>query len=218
MQAVILAAGKGARLRPITNTTPKPLIEVGNIPLIEHALNVLPGTIDEIFIVVNHLREQIIRHLGNQWNNIPIHYTVQEPLSGTAGAVLLLQEQLKGSFLVMNADDLYAEQDLEELVRHPRAILIKDDGVRRDAAAQMIDGRFTGLGTGTTAVCGAYVLDNTFFQARPVEIDVSSYKEIGLPQTLATITDTTMIHAIEATTWTPIGTPEQLDKANKQYI
>jgi NDP-sugar pyrophosphorylase family protein len=218
MQAVILAAGKGARLRPLTNTTPKPLIKVGGVPLIERALNVLPDSISEIFIVVNHLREQIIKYIGDEWNNIPVHYVVQEPLSGTAGAVLLLQERLRDSFLVLNADDLYEQQDLEALIQYPRSILVQDDGVQRDAAAQTNEERFMGLGPGTTIVCGAYVLDQTFFQARPVEIQVSSYKELGLPQTLATIAATHPIQAIKATSWLQVGTPEQLEIANKTYI
>jgi NDP-sugar pyrophosphorylase family protein len=218
MQAVILAAGKGARLRPLTNTTPKPLIKVKGIPLIEHALNALPDAIDEIFIVVNHLREQIIEHIGTEWKHVPVRYVVQEPLSGTAGAVLLLQEHLKDSFLVVNADDLYKQQDLEALTQHPRAILIHDDGIHRDAAALINEGHFIGLGPGTTIVCGAYVLDKSFFQAQPVEIQVSSYKELGLPQTLGTITDTHPIQAIKATSWQQVGTPEQLETANKIYI
>jgi NDP-sugar pyrophosphorylase family protein len=218
MQAVILAAGKGARLRPLTDTTPKPLIKVGGVPLIERTLTVLPDSISEIFIVVNHLRKQIIEYIGDEWNNIPVHYVVQEPLSGTAGAVLLLQERLKDSFLVLNTDDLYEQLDLEALIKHPRAILVQNDGVARDAAAQINKGQFMGLGPGTIVVCGAYVLDQTFFQAQPVEIQVSSYKELGLPQTLATIAAIHPIQAIQATSWLQVGTPEQLEIANKKYI
>lgn len=218
MQAVILAAGKGARLRPLTNTIPKPLLQVGGVPLLEHALNALPSSINEIFIVVNHLREQIIEHVGNKWNNIPVRYVVQEPLNGTAGAVLLLKEHLQDSFLVINSDDLYEAADLEQLVSHPRSILVQTDGLPREAAAQMKDETFIGLAPGETVVCGAYVLDESFFQAQPVEIQVSSYKELGLPQTLATIAKNITIHAVEAHKWTPVGTPEQLNKAQKQYI
>lgn len=218
MQAVILAAGKGARLRPLTHTTPKPLIDVQGKPLIEHVLEALPDEITELLIVVNHLREQIIDHLGDTWNNLPIRYVVQEPLSGTAGALFLLEEHLHDHFLVLNSDDLYAKEDLSELVKHEHAILVHQANRQLEASALMKDNLFIGLGPGTLAVCGAYVLDTSIFQTEPVEIHVSQYKELGLPQTLAKLASTKPIRVTQATHWLQVGTPEQLAAAKKALI
>lgn len=216
MQAVILAAGKGARLRPLTHQTPKPLIDIAGKPLIEYVLAALPNSVDEIFIVVNHLREALIAHLGSSWQNKIIRYVIQEPLSGTAGAVHLLREQLHDSFLVVNGDDLYRKDDLERLVSHQRALLFFQTDHDLKAAAQIMDGQFTGLGPGRNAVCGAYVLNKQFFTADPVEIQVSEYTEYGLPQTLETLAKTEHISGVQADFWMPVGTQEELEKARKK--
>lgn len=216
MQAVILAAGKGARLRPITNEVPKPLIDIGGKTLIEHALESLPDVIDEVFIVVNHLREQIIDSIGSSWNNKLMTYVVQEPLSGTAGAIHLLRAHLHNSFLVINSDDLYEKQDLTQLVAHRFSLLYFPTSTEKHAGALFQDGRFTGLGPSTNAVCGAYVLDQKFFDVEPVEIQVSEYREYGLPQTLAVLAKNLPIIGVEATHWKQVGTLEELESARKQ--
>ncbi|NQV89852.1 NTP transferase domain-containing protein [Candidatus Uhrbacteria bacterium] len=213
MQAVILAAGKGARLRPLTDTVPKPLILIGQKPLLLHVLEVLPDAIDEIFIVVNHLQQQIIETIGPVWKNIPVTYIFQESLDGTAGALTHVKEHLSNSFLVLNADNLYAKADLEQLIDHKWSILVSPLNHTLKAAAQDQEQRFTGLGPGNLAVCGAYVLGMDFFNAPLVEIQVQTHHEFGLPQTLATTTDQHTIHTIHATFWHQVGTHEELDRA-----
>ncbi|MCR4313800.1 MAG: nucleotidyltransferase family protein [Candidatus Uhrbacteria bacterium] len=215
MQAVILAAGKGARLQPLTYGIPKPLIEIGGKTLITRVLEALPESIDEIFIVVNHLREQIIKSVGSRWNGKPIVYVIQEPLTGTAGAVLLLREHLRGSFLVINSDDLYVQSDLSILCTHPWALLYFPTATEKHSGALVKDGRFVGLGTSKNAVCGAYVLGQELFDVDPVEIYVSDYLEYGLPQTLTNVIDEIGIAAIAATSWQQVGTPEELAHARQ---
>ncbi len=213
MQAVILAAGMGARLRPLTQTTPKPLIDLCGKPLIEYGLEALPPQIDEIFIVVNYLSEQIIDRLGAHWGEIPIRYVIQDPLSGTGGAVHLLRNHVQGNFLVMNSDDVYVREDLDELVQHPMALLYKQTDKPKTSGALVEHGRFMGLGASTNAVCGAYVLNEQFFSIAPVEIQVSAHRELGLPQTLAQLTRDTHITAVQAQSWFAVGTHDQLAQA-----
>ncbi|PJE76748.1 hypothetical protein COV05_02860 [Candidatus Uhrbacteria bacterium CG10_big_fil_rev_8_21_14_0_10_48_16] len=213
MQAVILAAGKGLRLRPLTDTLPKPLIQVGQKPLITHTLEALPESVDEIFIVVNYLREQIIETLGASWNSIPIRYIVQDPLNGTAGALHLVKEHLHDRFLVMNADDLYKKQDLERLIMPKRSMLVFESRRNLKSSALSDRDQFIGLGPGNIAVCGAYVLGTEFFEADPVEIFVGAHQEFGLPQTVARMTQTIPIHMVRASAWHQVGTPEQLEQA-----
>lgn len=210
MQAVILAAGKGARLRPITHEIPKPLIDIGGKTLMQHTLEALPESIDKIFIVVNHLQEQIINAVGLSWRGIPIRYITQEPLSGTAGAVLLLQKHLRGSFLVINSDDLYCRSDLSNLCCHSWGLLYFPTTTKKHSGALVEGGRFIGLGASKNAVCGAYVLRQKFFGREPVEIQISTHREYGLPQTLAKLVDEIEIVAVEATSWQQVGTPEEL--------
>lgn len=218
MQAVILAAGKGARLRPLTNTQPKALIDIAGRTLIDRVLEALPSTVDEIFIVVNHLREAIVESIGDTHAGRPIRYVVQEPLSGTAGAVHLLRESLTTPFLVINGDDLYAREDLEALAQHPLALLYFPTDHDLKASATVESGLFKGLAPGRNAVCGAYMLDQRFFETQPVEIHVSEFREYGLPQTLEVLARTQPVSAVQASFWLPVGTPDELERAQKWLV
>ncbi len=221
MQAVILAAGLGVRLKPLTDHTPKAMIDLCGKPLLEYTLRSLPNTIDEIFIVVNYLRDQIEERFGTVWHNKPIHYKVQDPLTGTGGALHLLKNKLNGRFLVVNGDDLYAQADLEALIQHDLAILVSTTSDRiRAGAILKPDGTFARLGEldepTNYRICGAYVLDQRFFDYPLVEIQVGSHKEFGLPQTLAKMTVNHPISIEKATFWFPVGTYAELEKAQHE--
>lgn len=88
-KAVILAAGTGTRLRPLTLAIPKEMIRVGTKPVIEHAINVLrAGGIKEILVVVGRKKEAILDYLGSgERLGVNISYKIQEELKGTAHAV-----------------------------------------------------------------------------------------------------------------------------------
>ncbi len=123
MQAVLLAAGKGTRLRPLTRTTPKALIDICGKPLLQHILEALPDAVQEIFIIVGYLRGQVMERFGGTWDGKPIRYIVQDPLTGTGPAVHLAKDRLRGKFLVVNGDDIYS--------RHPRPADGGTGGFRR---------------------------------------------------------------------------------------
>lgn len=75
MKALILAAGFGKRLQPITNSMPKSMIKVNNVSLLENALNNLVDIgISEIGIVVGHMAEYIKIQIGDGWKGIPVRY------------------------------------------------------------------------------------------------------------------------------------------------
>ena len=94
MKAVILCAGEGERLRPLTLTTPKPLLPIGDRPLIEHTIDWLVDYgINELCINLHHLGDEIERHLGDgsRWG-VHITYSHEQILLGTAGALRLAYE------------------------------------------------------------------------------------------------------------------------------
>ena len=88
-KAIVLAAGKGTRLRPLTLAIPKEMIRVGIKPVIEHTINVLKaGGIEEILVVVGRKKEAIMDYLGSgERLGVDISYKIQEELKGTAHAV-----------------------------------------------------------------------------------------------------------------------------------
>ncbi len=221
MHAVILAAGKGTRLRPLTETTPKALVDVKGRPLLAHILDALPQEIHEIILVVGHLQEQVRERIGAVWNGRPVRYIAQETLDGTGTAVHLAKPFVQGSFLVVNGDDLYAAADLSRLIAHPTAILLRrEDGPVSPSALVDADGRFVGLEADPPAhephlrVCGAYVLDERFFRYPLARVPVRSHEEYSLPHTLVEAGKDLSIRAEYATSWQPVGTPEELAAVN----
>ena len=113
MQAVLLAAGQGEKLRPITYDVPKPMIRIAGKNLIEHNIDQLPNEIDELIIVVGHLAPQIINHFGNEYKGKKITYVKQKKLLGTGHALSICKQHLKDRFLVMMSDDIYDRKDIE---------------------------------------------------------------------------------------------------------
>ena len=118
MKAMILAAGRGERMLPLTKETPKPLLEVAGVSLLEwHLIRLADAGFDEIVINVSHLGEQIVSFCGNgsRWGVSISFSTEPEPLEtagGIAHALPLLGDQ---PFLVVNGD-IYTDFPFEQLI------------------------------------------------------------------------------------------------------
>ena len=106
--AVIMAGGKGKRLRPLTNNLPKPMIEIDGIPLLERQINKLSQIgIKKIYISINYLSDIIENYFKDGSNHgVQIRYLKESEQLGTAGSLSLLPEKPKGPILVMNGDVL----------------------------------------------------------------------------------------------------------------
>jgi glucose-1-phosphate thymidylyltransferase len=108
MKAVVLAAGKGTRLEPLTDDTPKALVEVADRPLIEHVFDSLVELgIDDFVVVVGHLKEQIIERFDDEYRDIPITYTHQREQLGLAHALLQAEPYIDDEFVLMLGDNVF---------------------------------------------------------------------------------------------------------------
>src|ERR1051325_6435242 len=115
MQAVIMAAGRGSRMKELTETTPKSMLRVNNKPLLEYKLDVLPKEVTDVVIVVKYLGDVIRNHFGSEYRGMKIHYVEQEsPTAGTADAVWKAKPYITGKFFAMNGDNIYAPQDMQK--------------------------------------------------------------------------------------------------------
>jgi NDP-sugar pyrophosphorylase family protein len=105
MQAIILAGGKGSRLKPFTTCIPKPLVPLGDTPILEVVLRQLQHHgFNDVVLAVNHFAELIIAFFGNgQKLNLNIFYSIEDEPLGTAGPLTLVNN-LDDNFLVMNGD------------------------------------------------------------------------------------------------------------------
>lgn len=123
MKAMILAAGRGERLKPLTVITPKALMMVGRTTLLAHLLHQLRNVgIQEVVINVHHLREQIIEYCGDgNAFGLRIHYSIEEELLETGGGIFQALPLLGDEpFLVISAD-IWTDYPLEKLMTRSTA-------------------------------------------------------------------------------------------------
>jgi NDP-sugar pyrophosphorylase family protein len=119
-KAMILAAGLGTRLRPLTYETPKPLLPLGDMHIIDYPLQLLKrGGIEEVVINLHHLGEQIREYVGNGSRyGFDVRYSEEPTILGTGGGIRKALESFgDGPFAVVNSDALM-DIDLDDVTRH----------------------------------------------------------------------------------------------------
>jgi len=116
VKAVILAAGEGTRLRPLTNDTPKALVEVAGTPLIEHVFDeLLDLQVDEFVVVVGYRKEKIMERFDDEYRGVPITYAHQRDQLGLAHALLRAEPYIDDDFILMLGDNVF-EANLADVV------------------------------------------------------------------------------------------------------
>lgn len=116
LECMVMAGGRGERLRPLTDTTPKPLLNLGNKPIIEHNIDrLISYGIEKIYISIRYLGQQLIDYFGDgSSKGITIEYIWEDQPLGTAGALSLIKEFNRKHLLLMNSD-LFTNSDFEDL-------------------------------------------------------------------------------------------------------
>jgi bifunctional UDP-N-acetylglucosamine pyrophosphorylase/glucosamine-1-phosphate N-acetyltransferase len=224
MDAVILAAGLGTRLRPHTLHTPKPLLPIQGRPILDWTLGALPGAVNRVVVVVHYLAEQVESYLQSQ-KHFPAWQTVfQDQPRGTGDALLRCRDQLhSGHFLVLNGDDLFGARDLARLADCPAGVLVhavdeprkfgivfvKPDGTLEKLVEKpALDGR-------RLANTGAYVFPRSVFDN---ELKLSPRGEYEITDYVTTLAARKPVHVVEAQFWLPIGTEEAWRSAEGQDL
>ncbi len=225
MQAIICAAGRGSRMKELSEHTPKPLLSVNGLSLIEHKIRALPPNISEVICVVNHLQNLILERLGDSYNGIKVTYVTDVPLTGTDTAVRACAHLIHGNFLVLMGDDIYHPDDMRDMVSHPCALLLhKNTSTDEEKTGGKVildsSGHITDIIEGATIQmgeylnCGMYVLPLEYFQTTPIQIPGRS--EFGLPQTI--VAHTAMLPNIIGVTsrgYCQVTAPHDLTRAEE---
>lgn len=223
MQAVILAAGKGTRMRDLVRTTPKSMLQIAGKTLLEWKFDALPESVDEVIIVTGYLGEKIRARFGDAFKGRKIVYVEQEnPAGGTADALWHVRGSLKDTFLVLMGDDIYAREDMEMCLRYEWAILaghVQDVSVggqiimENGDLSAIVEHEGSGPGLVSTNM---FVLDTRVFKHAPVPKVVGS-KELGLPQSVLAASQALHIplRVVEATNWVQISDPTDLKRAQE---
>lgn len=220
MQCVILAAGKGSRLRPLTDNTPKPLVKLAGKALLDHIVEVLPSAVDELIIVTGYLEEQIHRHCGSEFHGRKVTYVTQDEPKGTAHALWLCKEHIKGRFLFMFADDIHGSNDIARATSFTRSMLTLTTNTpeRFGIVVRHPDGTLAEMiekpahPPSNLASTGVMVLDENIFKFK---LKTQMNGEFYLTDVIAEYAKEYPIAVVEQTLWIPIGYPEDVEKAEK---
>jgi bifunctional UDP-N-acetylglucosamine pyrophosphorylase/glucosamine-1-phosphate N-acetyltransferase len=224
MDAIILAAGLGTRLRPHTLTVPKPLLPVRGRPILDWALGALPRDVDRVLVVVHYVAEQIEAYLRSQAHLAEWVAVRQEAPRGTGDAFRACREHVRSErFLVVNGDDLYGAADLAELARCPAGVLVHpvDEPRRFGIAFLRPDGTLErlvekpDLDGRRLANTGAYLFPREVFGT---ELTLSARGEFEITDYVSALAARRPVQVPQARFWLPIGTVETWQKAQEMDL
>ncbi|GCF14007.1 UTP--glucose-1-phosphate uridylyltransferase [Haloarcula mannanilytica] len=155
MDGVVLAAGEGTRMRPLTADTPKGLVEVAGHPLLTHCFEALLSVgVDRLVVIIGYRGDDIVAHYGEQYRDTPIVYVRQDEQLGLAHALEQAQSAVDGTFVVLNGDNVCRANLGDAVERHREtdasATLLVEDVSRAEARTTGVvmtddEGRVTGL-------------------------------------------------------------------------
>jgi bifunctional UDP-N-acetylglucosamine pyrophosphorylase/glucosamine-1-phosphate N-acetyltransferase len=218
MDAIILAAGLGTRLRPHTLTMPKPLLPVQGRPILDWIIGALPP-VDRLIVVVNYLAEQIEAYLRGQ-THIANWTTVRQDMPrGTGDALRACRPQVQSDrLLVLNADDLYGASDLAALAAKPMGLLAHpvDEPRNYGIVFRRLDGTLDrliekpDLDGRQLANIGAYLFPKSVFD---IELPLSPRGEYEITDAVSALAKAGAYHVVEASFWLPIGTVDAWEAA-----
>ncbi|MEM3566446.1 MAG: sugar phosphate nucleotidyltransferase [Candidatus Bathyarchaeia archaeon] len=238
MKAVVLAAGEGVRLHPITLTRPKHLISFGGKPILEHCLKAIKACgISEIVIVVHYMAEAIRKYFGSgEKLGLKIEYAYQKDALGTGNAASVAEPYVDGDFLLVYGDLLFTADALKKVMeihnqKRPSATLsmvrverpedygiieLKDDGrVKRIIEKPRREEAPTNL-----ANAGLYVFSPEIFE-KVKRISVSSRGEWEITDAIEILIEeekTVFAAEIPRDEWFDIGRPWDLLEANRWVL
>lgn len=221
MKCVILAAGEGIRMRPLTIDNPKPLLKIAGKPLIEHIIGALPSEIDELILVVGYLGEKIRNYCGDEFFGRPVTYVWQEKKLGTAYALKPCELHLnRERFLMLYADDLHGKNGIGECLEHDRALLIAEHDEPRRFGVVTVNDDWTVReivekpeSPATNLVStGAMVLDQNIFKYEP---NLHPNGEYYLTSMFDKMLKDYKVVAVKTDHWFPVAAPADLERGEK---
>lgn len=229
MKGMILAAGYGTRLRPVTYTLPKPMVPLCNLPLIAWAVeSYLKAGVQDLVVNLHHLPEPIERYLRDRYDGeARFYFSYEEQILGTGGGVRRVRSALEKdeAFFLVNGDT----------VQFPRYGALDDARRKLDAVAALTlrhppegdrftavwldEGRVTGFGEGTGEAmmfAGSHCISSRLFQYLPDQ-DVSGIVD-GAYQPLLAEGREPLAGVIDDGLWFDIGTPRRYLAASRALI
>lgn len=222
IKAAILAAGKGTRLRPLTDKKPKPAIRLLEENILQHNLRELSGIVKEAVIVVGYKNKIIEESIGESFAGIKIKYVKQKKIAGTGSASLLALPYLGEEFLIINGDDLYFREDIEKcLKKNPSILLKKIDNpsnygqvcIRGKRVEKIVEKPKETMSN--LINIGCYFINKSFFREK---IEKSSRGEYEITDFLKNYIKKEKLYFSVAKKWIPVTYPWSIFDATKELL
>ena len=233
-QCIVLAAGEGTRMRPLTGSRPKVMIPIANRPMLEYLLcAVRDSGITEFILVVGYKEQAIREHFGDGSHfGIQIQYARQRKQAGTADALLTAKPHVRGRFLMINGDMLLSCEDITAVwnsnapaigicaVEDPSkygVVTIENEG---EHMQEMIVTSFeenSDTPASSLINCGIYHFDTDIFDYL-AEVTASVRGEFELVDALMPCIQTRSLRAVETKSWADLGSPWDLLDVNMSLL
>jgi UDP-N-acetylglucosamine diphosphorylase / glucose-1-phosphate thymidylyltransferase / UDP-N-acetylgalactosamine diphosphorylase / glucosamine-1-phosphate N-acetyltransferase / galactosamine-1-phosphate N-acetyltransferase len=225
MKAVILAAGNGTRMYPLTLATPKLLLPVLNKPLFDYFADLIDGVCEHLIVVVgdpnNVLQKKIIDYVNSRSWSFKVDFVYQTERRGTGHALQTARKFLENedSFLVMYGDDYYAREDLENLLRFDFGLVgmkvsdpekwgilhSREDGMLKDIVEK------PQTFVGDLANIGMFKLGKEVFEIFESQVKESKRGELEITDTVTYFAQKCNMNVVMSSgNWYPIGYPWHL--------
>ncbi|MBZ6493897.1 bifunctional sugar-1-phosphate nucleotidylyltransferase/acetyltransferase [Natrinema longum] len=224
MKAVVLAAGQGTRMRPLSESVPKPMLPVADRPLVAHTVDAaIDAGAEEIVLVIGYEGETVRDYFGPEYRGVPVSYALQEEQAGTADAVNAARDHLEGPFAVLNGDNLYDRAAIDRLFDACPAVCAIEVAKPSNYGVLSTDGSGEGCVTGITekpddpptnlANAGAYAFPAA---AREwLDVPASERGEHEITDVVARVIDEYETTPITLERWLDVGRPWELLEANE---
>ncbi len=232
MQGVVLAAGEGTRLRPLTEDKPKGLVEVAGRPLLTHCFDRLVDLdVEEIVVVIGYRGDQIVDHYGDSYRGVPVVYARQESREGLAHALLAAEPHVDGEFVLVLGDNVFGAPLSPVLDRHREvdadATLLVEAVPREEAGRYGVcvtdgDGRIRDLvekpddPPSTLVMTGFYAFSPAIFHACHL-VQPSDRGEYELTDAIGLLVESGRpVEAVRMDGWrVDVGYPEDREEAER---
>jgi len=223
--ALILAAGKGTRMWPLTENIPKPLLSICGLPIIERQIQELRKVgVKKLYILIGYQMKELSDYLGKTKFGIDIKYIIQEEQKGTGHAVNQAKNIIQGNFYCINGDLIVDSENLERLKEKENYLTmmvtnVKDGsnfGVIESMNGRLVSINEKGISGESTINAGIFLFNEKIFDAID-NIEKSIRGEYELTDALQDISND--IHILEYQGfWKDIGAPWDLITANEKYM
>ncbi len=237
MKGVVLAAGKGERLQPLTLTRPKHLIKIGGQPILERGLRALKAAgVEEVLVVVNYKADAIRDYFREGVNiGLKIKYVEQQKVLGTGNAVSSVESFVQDDFLLVYGDLLFMTEALRKIIgvhekeKPPVTISVvsvenpEDYGVVEledgDTVNRIIEKPASGKAPSNLANAGLYVFSAEIFE-KIKRVEASVRGEWEVTDAISMLAQESQVLAVEISKedWFDIGRPWDLLEANRWVL